>query len=58
MREAHAKLQQQFVQELPFIMLYFRMSSIVYGGDIRGVATVRGTDIFRTVNEWYMQQAG
>ncbi len=58
MREAHAKLQQQFVQELPFIMLYFRMSSIVYGGDIRGIATVRGTDIFRTVSEWYMQQAG
>ena len=56
MREAHAKLQQQFVQELPFIMLYFRMSSIVYSTDIHGVSDIRGTDLFRTVSDWYMEE--
>ncbi len=57
MRETHAQLQQQFVQELPFITLYFRMNSIVYDANIQGVSDVRGTDLFRTVNDWYIQQS-
>ncbi len=56
MRETHAQLQQQFVQELPFIMLYFRMSSIVYSADIQNVSDIRGTDLFRTVSDWYILQ--
>ncbi len=52
-REAHAALQQAFVQELPFIMLYFRMSSVVYSADIRDVTEIRATDVLRTVNRWY-----
>ncbi|HWR22350.1 MAG TPA: peptide ABC transporter substrate-binding protein [Feifaniaceae bacterium] len=56
MRQAHAQLQQQFVQELPFIMLYFRMNSIVYSANIRNVSDIRGTDLFRTVGDWYMTQ--
>ncbi len=56
MRETHAQLQQQFVQELPFIMLYFRMSSIVYSADIQKVSDIRGTDLFRTVSDWYILQ--
>ena len=57
MRETHGRLQQQFVQELPFITLYFRMNSIVYDANIQGVSDVRGTDLFRTVNDWYIQQS-
>ncbi len=56
MREAQSKLQQQFVQELPFIMLYFRMNSIVYDANIRNVSDIRGTDLFRTVGDWYIEQ--
>lgn len=54
LRDAHAALQAQFVSDLPFIVLYFRMTSIVYAAEIQGVADVRDTDIFRTVEKWYI----
>jgi len=54
MRQAQAALQQKFVQELPFIMLYFRMNSLVYGADIQQVKDIRAADVFRTVNTWYI----
>ncbi|MDL2234564.1 peptide ABC transporter substrate-binding protein [Christensenellaceae bacterium OttesenSCG-928-L17] len=57
MREAHAKLQQAFVQELPFIVLGFRKSSVVYSAKIQGVADVRAPDVLRTVNQWYLYTA-
>ncbi len=54
LKEAHAAVQQQFVNDLPFIMLYFRMTSIVYAAEIQGISDVRDTDIFRTVEKWYI----
>lgn len=55
MREAHALLQQAFVAELPFIVLGFRMSSIVYSAAIQGISEVRAPNIFRTVRNWYIE---
>ena len=58
MRETHGKLQEAFVEELPFIMLYFRLNSLVYSTQIQGVAEVREPDILRTVERWYMETDG
>lgn len=55
MREAQSALQQAFVQELPFIMLGFRQSSLVYSSQIQVVGDIRGTEILRTAYRWYMQ---
>lgn len=57
LKEAHSALQQRFVEELPFIMLYFRLNSVIYFSDIKNVSDVRDTDPLRTVEKWYMQQA-
>lgn len=54
MRETHAALQLCFVEELPFITLSFRMSSIIYSAKIQNVTEVRGSDVMRTVYRWYM----
>lgn len=54
MRETHAALQQAFVQELPFITLYFRLSSLVYSASIHNVTEVRGSDILRNAYRWYI----
>lgn len=54
MRQAQSSLQQAFVQDLPFIMLYFRMNSVVYSAEIQNVSDVRNTDVLRTVSRWYM----
>lgn len=56
-REKHAALQHAIVEELPFITLYFRKSSIVYSEEIQGMVDMRGSDIMRTVHRWYMRTA-
>ncbi|MEL7603870.1 MAG: ABC transporter substrate-binding protein, partial [Bacillota bacterium] len=58
MRQTQSALQQAFVQELPFIMLYFRMNSVVYSAEIQNVSEVRNMDVLRTVSRWYMMTDG
>lgn len=53
-RAAAAELQMAFVGELPFIMLYFRLNSVLYNMDIMGVADMREPDVMRNVASWYM----
>lgn len=55
MREAHEALQLAFVEELPFVMLYFRLNSLVYSTRIQGVADVREPDALRTMERWYIE---
>ncbi|MDL2218686.1 peptide ABC transporter substrate-binding protein [Christensenellaceae bacterium OttesenSCG-928-M15] len=57
MRETHAALQQAFVAELPFIVIGFRMSSIVHSANIQNMVDVRGSEIFRTIRHWYINTA-
>ncbi|MBE5785248.1 MAG: peptide ABC transporter substrate-binding protein [Clostridiales bacterium] len=54
MREAASELEMRFAEELPFITLYFRLNSILYSADIRGVVGVREPDIMRTAEKWYL----
>lgn len=55
LKQAHSALQQKFVKDLPFIMLYFRLNSVVYNANIKGVQDIRAADVFRTVGTWYVE---
>ncbi|OQB25155.1 MAG: Oligopeptide-binding protein AppA precursor [Firmicutes bacterium ADurb.Bin182] len=56
-RDAASELQMRFVEDLPFINLYFRMNSIVYSAEIKGVQGVREPDIFANIEKWYINTA-
>lgn len=58
LRNVHAKLQQFFIEDLPFIVLYFRTNSIVCDSALQGVENVYEPDIFRTVDKWYIETTG
>jgi len=53
-RDAASAFQLKFVEEMPFIMLYFRLNSIIYSTDIKGLTGAREPDIMRAVDKWYM----
>lgn len=53
-RSAASAMQQEFVQQLPFLTLYFRLNSIVYDSAIQGVSGIREPDTLRTVDKWYL----
>jgi len=51
---AYGGLQQQFVNDLPHIALYFRTNSLVYRSDLQGIGTIRELDVFRDISKWYL----
>ena len=53
-RAAASAFALQFVKELPFLTLYFRLNSIVYDSAIQGVTGVREPDTLRTAYKWYL----
>ena len=55
-RDAASTLQLTFVQELPFIMLYFRSNSLLCSAKIGGISNVRGPDILRGIDKWYIEK--
>lgn len=54
LRNASYALQQKFIEKLPFIVLYFRLNSVVYDADIKGITDMREPNIVRNVKQWYM----
>lgn len=55
-REAASAFQIKFAEELPFIVLYFRLNSIVYSAKIKGLNDAREPDIMYSVDKWYINQ--
>lgn len=53
-RQAASAFQLKFAEELPFIVLYFRLNSIVYSSDIKGVGDAREPDIMYAADKWYI----
>lgn len=53
-RDAASAFQLAFAEKLPFIPLYFRLNSIIYSSEIKGVTDVREPDIMKTVDKWYI----
>ena len=53
MRERAYELQAAFTEELPFIVLYFRLSSVIYRARINGIETLREPGLMRDIRKWY-----
>ncbi|MBQ9833205.1 MAG: hypothetical protein IJO48_05680, partial [Clostridia bacterium] len=57
LRESASAFQSKFVSQLPFIVLYFRLNSIVCSADIRDIGAVREPDIMRNAEKWYIAES-
>lgn len=53
-RSAASAFQLQFVEELPCIILYFRLNSLVCTSLLQGNVNMREPNIFKNVEKWYM----
>jgi peptide/nickel transport system substrate-binding protein len=54
MREAAYAFEAAFIEELPFIVLGYRLNSIIYSANIYGISAVREPDIMRSIDKWYI----
>lgn len=55
LRECAYEFQQAFTEELPFIVLYFRLNSVVYSADLKGVDVMREPLLMRNIKGWYLR---
>jgi len=53
-RAAAQAFQGKFVEKMPFIVLYFRLNSIICSSEIKGLTDEREPDIMRAVEKWYI----
>ena len=53
--EAADALQMSFVEDLPFITLYFRLSSILYHDSIKGLESELEPDLMSNIANWYIE---
>lgn len=49
-------LMKGFTEELPFMVLYYRMNSLIYTSELKGVTALRKPDILRNIENWYMYE--
>lgn len=56
LRSAAYELQSAFTDELPFIVLYFRLNSIVYSSKLECVGTMREPAPMRNIKNWYFKE--
>ena len=53
MRNPFAMPQTAFADELPFIVLYFRLNSVVYSAKLQEIGTMREPALLRNIKNWY-----
>lgn len=53
-REAFYALQERFIERLPFMVLYFRLNSLVCTAELKGVSLIREPNIVRNIKNWYL----
>ncbi len=53
LRSAFRELEAAFIDQLPFMVLYFRLNSAVYTEKLRGVASLREPMLLRGIKSWY-----
>ncbi len=54
LREAYYELQAYFVEQVPFVTLYFRLNSIICSADIRGITNAREPELLANEKDWYI----
>lgn len=52
LREAAYAVQSEFAEELPFIVLYFRLNSVIYSADIQGIGQLREPRLLDNMKNW------
>ena len=52
LRDAAYELQTAFADELPFIVLYFRLNSVVYSAKLQEIGTMREPALLRNIKNW------
>ena len=52
LREAAYAVQSEFAEELPFIVLYFRLNSVIYSADIQGIGQLREPSLLENMKDW------
>lgn len=55
-REAADALQMSFVEQLPFITLYFRLSSILHHASVKLLGSEREPDLLNNAANWYIER--
>lgn len=53
LREQAYALQTNFTEELPFIVLYFRLNSVVCTAELNGTDGMREPALMRNIKNWY-----
>ncbi len=53
MRDTAYELQAHFIEELPFIVLYFRLDSVIYNAEIQGIGTLREPWLVYGQQNWH-----
>lgn len=53
LRDTAYELQACFVKELPFIVLYFRLDSVIYSAKIQGIGTLREPCLVSGHQNWH-----
>lgn len=56
LRGAAYELQSYFIDNVPFMVLYFRLNSIVCSATIRGMTDVREPLTFENIKNWYIKK--
>jgi peptide/nickel transport system substrate-binding protein len=54
LREAFRLLEVKFTEHLPFLVLYFRLNSVVFSAKLKGVAALREPYLLRGIKNWYL----
>ncbi len=54
LRAVYYEIQSEFVDRLPFIVLYFRLNSAVARADISGIDALREPALLRNIKNWYI----
>ncbi|WP_053957534.1 ABC transporter substrate-binding protein [Inediibacterium massiliense] len=55
-RKKYEKFQKLFVEEIPYLSLYFKNSSIIVRGRVKGDILPTNSNIYNNIENWYIQQ--
>ncbi|MBR5948476.1 MAG: hypothetical protein IKZ82_07530 [Clostridia bacterium] len=54
LREAFRLLEAKFTEQLPFLVLYFRLNSVVCTAKLKGISALREPFLLHGIKNWYL----
>ncbi|WP_129596834.1 peptide ABC transporter substrate-binding protein [Anaerophilus nitritogenes] len=55
-RKKYEKFQKLFIEEIPYLSLYFKNSSIIVRGGVKGDILPTNSNIYNNIENWYIPQ--